>query len=271
MAATTTLSNSGKTDASEKDSKTDVVDDDSHGYLAYDGHPPTRTVGNVYADQVGTLSFEMFMQTQVSDLTRGAPTKEYHSPDRVADAFNCAISKRQERLLNEYKITADQYALLPYQVRYYARYYMAKGKGRDDVKADANTVRAQARMLGIKNLNAPVNVLRKHIASYIHKIGLLAPIAIGSENFDEWMKIEVLTGRTCVLIGLAPIEDTVAYLSKCAGGEETGSAAAAAASAVPEAVTGVETRNKRKAKTIAAAASKRKVKKLKTVTFSVGN
>ncbi len=238
-------------------------------------------------DQVGTLSFEMFMQTRVENLTRGAPTK----PDGVADAFNCAISKRLDRLLTEYKITADQYRLFPYEVRYHARYYLAKTWG--DVKADASTTLAQvvktsdtqqaplvqAKMIGVKNLIAPVNVLRKHIASYVHKIGLVAT-RLSSENFEEWMKIQVITGgRTNVLIGLAPIKDIVAYLSKCMDGKDTSSASASAESKVPRA-DAVQTRSKRKAKTAPVTASppvtapttsKRKVKKLKTATLSLGD
>ena len=39
---------------------------------------------------------------------------------------------------------------------------------------------------------------------------------MSSENLDDWIRIECLTGRTHVIIGLEPIENIVAYISGAA-------------------------------------------------------
>ena len=186
----------------------------SYGYMAYDGKPADYRFGPMlFLDDIGSISYESLLRSQVGDLTAAAKT----GPNKtVAAAFNQAIIDRRTLFDQDGKITA--YAALPFAVRFSARFYMLKGDGssRDDSKSTPAVVRKQAAAIRVDNyaMRTPDD-LRKQIAAFIRRFDstatISAPIQLSDANIDDYITVECLTGRTHLVVGLAPVQSVAAY------------------------------------------------------------
>ncbi len=184
-----------------------------YGYVSYEGYLTAYRFGCMLEpEDIGQIAFDTFMQTYVENLTTGD-----NKTDVVGVAFNKAIAEREAALSVDHKISSEQYQKLPYSVRYRAHYYVLKGTGKDNLKLKAAEIRKNAEVAGIKKSKLAATFLREPIAAYIgyfeSKATSEKPIPLSSENLNDWIRIECLTGRTHVIIGLAPIENVVSFIN----------------------------------------------------------